>query len=114
MDEVRSAGPLPNLGQPPVAVEGLPSLITPAANPAAPGGVVGQVVLAAVEQVARAVQPQAAVAVAAEFTFPLALALAVVVFLIIQGQVDRRDPKLRLAPQHAVETFVKFVAEEEL
>jgi hypothetical protein len=76
--------------------------------------VVRQAVLAAVQQVARAVQPEAAVAVATEFTFPLALALAVVGYLVIQGQVDRRDPKLRMAPQHAGESFMTFLAEEQL
>ena len=59
-------------------------------------------------------RPEAAVAVATEFTFPLTLALAVVGYLVIQGLVDRRDPKLRMAPQHAGETFMRFVAEEQL
>jgi hypothetical protein len=85
-----------------------------ASEPSGPGAVVGQVVVAAVQQVARAVRPEAAVAVATEFTFPLALALAVVAYLVIQGQVDRRDPKLRMAPQHAGDTFLTFVAEEQL
>ena len=76
--------------------------------------VVGQVVGAAVEQVVRAVRPEAAVAVAAEFTFPLALALAVLAYLVIQGQFDRRDPKLRVAPQNVIETLVTFKTEEEL
>jgi tetrahydromethanopterin S-methyltransferase subunit D len=78
------------------------------------GQVVGQVVTLAVEQVSRYVRPEAAVAVAAEFTFPLALALAVLVFLLIQGHIDRRDPKLRMAPQNVVETFVKFQGEDQL
>ena len=82
--------------------------------PIGPGAVVGQVVIAAVQQVARAVRPEAAVAVATEFTFPLALALAVVGYLFIQGRIDRRDPKLRMAPQHVVETYVKFVGEDQL
>jgi hypothetical protein len=103
--------PLPNqlpAPQPPTA-----SLVAPSTD-AGPGAVVRQVVLAAVQQVARAVRPEAAVAVATEFTFPLALALAVVGYLVIQGLVDRRDPKLLMAPQHAGETFMKFVAEEQL
>ena len=79
-----------------------------------PVGAVGQVVTAAVEYVALVVRPDAAVAVAAEFTFPIALAVAVLAFLVIQGQVDRRDPKLRIAPQHVQETLVVFRMEEEL
>jgi hypothetical protein len=86
--------------------------------PVGPGAVVGQVFgqvfTAAAEQAARVVRPEAAIAVAAEFTFPLALALAVLVFLVIQEQVDRRDPKLRMAPQHVAETFVHFKAEDQL
>ena len=83
-------------------------------EPTGPAAVVGQVVGAAVEQVVRAVRPEAAVAVATEFTFPLALALAVLAYLVIQGQIDRRDPKLRVAPQNVVETLVTFKTEEEL
>lgn len=78
------------------------------------GQVFGQVFTAAAEQAARVVRPEAAVAVAAEFTFPLALALAVLAFLIIQAQVDRRDPKLRMAPQHVAETFMQFQSEDQL
>jgi tetrahydromethanopterin S-methyltransferase subunit D len=79
-----------------------------------PAAMVGQVVGAAVEQVVRAVRPEAAVAIATEFSFPLALALAVLAYLVIQGQIDRRDPKLRVAPQNVVETLVTFKTEEEL
>jgi hypothetical protein len=78
------------------------------------GQVFGQVFTAAAEQAARVVRPEAAVAVAAEFTFPLALALAVLAFLVIQAQVDRRDPKLRMAPQHVAETFMQFQSEDQL
>jgi hypothetical protein len=90
-----------------------PSAMVPN-EPSGPAAVVGQVVGAAVEQVVRAVRPEAAVAVATEFTFPLALALAVLAYLVIQGQIDRRDPKLRVAPQNVVETLVTFKTEEEL
>ena len=86
--------------------------------PLGPGAVVGQVFgqvfTAAAEQAARVVRPEAAVAVAAEFTFPLALALAVLIFLVIQEQVDRRDPKLRMAPQHVGETLLQFQSEDQL
>ena len=83
----------------------------------APGGPVafaGQVLSAAVSQVGQVVRPEAAVAVAAEFGFPLALAAAVLGFLLIQGYVDRRDPKLRMAPQSMSETYVRFSMEEQL
>ncbi len=83
-------------------------------DPLGPGGVVGQVVHAAVDGVARVVRTDAAVAVAAQFTFPLALALAVCLFLLIQNHVDRRDPKLRIAPQHVIETLLTFRTEDEL
>jgi hypothetical protein len=52
--------------------------------------------------------------VAGEFTFPLALALAVLIFLVVQHLVDRRDPKLRVAPESARETLVRFEPEEAL
>jgi hypothetical protein len=91
---------------------------SPARPAAVPGGivgqVVGQVVRAAIDQVVRVVRPEAAVAVATEFGFPLGLAGAVLVFLIVQGHVDRRDPKLRIAPQNAGETFVTFKGEDQL
>jgi hypothetical protein len=79
-----------------------------------PAGVVGRVVDAAVNGVARVVRADAVVAVAAHFTFPLALALAVFCFLLIQNRVDRRDPKLRIAPQHVIETLLTFRTEDEL
>ena len=91
-----------------------PASPTVTVDPVGPAGVVGQVVTAAVEQVARVVRPEAAVAVATQFTFPLALALAVLGYLLIQGHVDRRDPKLRIAPQHVVETLLPFKLEDEL
>jgi hypothetical protein len=58
-------------------------------------------------------RPEAALAVAGEFTFPLALAIAVLVFLVVQDQVDRRDPKLRVAPRDQREAFIRFEAEEQ-
>ena len=79
-----------------------------------PTGVVAQVLAAAITGVTTVVQPAAAVAVASEFTFPITLTVAVVLFLAIQGHIDRRDPKLRLAPRHVVETVVRFEAEDEL
>jgi len=78
------------------------------------GGVFGQVVSLAAEQVGRYVRPDAVAAVATEFTFPLALTLAVLAFLVVQHRLDRRDPKLRVAPQNVVETLVQFQGEDQL
>ena len=102
-----------------------PAVVSPEEPVAAPEGneapsrgligpvdLVGGVVSAAVAQVGLIVQPDAAVAVAAEFTFPLALALAVLLFLVVQNQVDRRDPKLRMAPENAAETLIGFKPED--
>ena len=69
---------------------------------------------AAAQELVRVVRPEAAVAVATEFGFPLALAAAVLGFLLIQGHIDRRDPKLRMAPQTTSETVVQFKMEEQL
>lgn len=77
-------------------------------------GGVGGVVGAAVAQVGSVVRPEAVAAVATEFTFPLALALAVLLYLVVQDQIDRRDPKLRIAPQHVTETLVRFESEDDL
>lgn len=85
-----------------------------AIEPPAPTGVVGLVLAAAMDGVTHVVRPEAAAAVAEEFTFPIVLTLAVLAFLAVQGYVDRRDPKLRLAPQHVVETVVQFQPEAEL
>ncbi len=75
---------------------------------------VEQSVRAAVGGVLYMVRPAALVVVATEFTFPLMLALAVLGYLLAQGFVDRRDPKLRGAPQNVVETLLPFRGEDEL
>jgi hypothetical protein len=72
----------------------------------------GGVVTGAIGNVGLIIRPDAALAVATEFTFPLALALAVLLFLVVQDQVDRRDPKLRAAPQRQSDTFIHFEPEE--
>ena len=74
----------------------------------------GSVVSGAVGTVGLILRPEAALAVAGEFTFPLALAIAVLLFLVVQDQVDRRDPKLRTAPRHQNDTFIRFEPEEQL
>jgi hypothetical protein len=40
--------------------------------------------------------------------------LAVVLYLIVQPRVDRRDPKLRAAPQTSAEITLNFELEDEL
>ncbi len=49
--------------------------------------------------------------VATSFGFPMALALAVLLFLLVQGPLDARDPKLRAAPRSMSDTLVEFVDE---
>jgi hypothetical protein len=83
------------------------------AKPAQPN-VVDGVLAVALEQVNAVVKPEAAVAVATAFSFPLALMAAVVAFLVGQGRVDARDPKLRSAPRTPQETVLSFRNEEEL
>jgi len=93
----------------------LPSVPAVTAGPGAVvGQVFGQVVTVAAEQVGLYVRPEAVAAVATEFSFPLALALAVLAFLVVQHRVDRRDPKLRIAPHSIVETLVQFQGEDQL
>jgi hypothetical protein len=42
------------------------------------------------------------------FAFPLSLTILVVVFLLIQGEIDRRDPKLAFAPVDSSKDMVYF------
>lgn len=86
----------------------------PASTPQAlgPFDFLGGVVTGAIGNVGLIIRPEAALAVATEFTFPLALAIAVLVFLVVQDQIDRRDPKLRAAPQHQNDTLIRFELEE--
>ncbi|HYM52270.1 MAG TPA: vWA domain-containing protein [Candidatus Dormibacteraeota bacterium] len=88
----------------------------PASPPAAPDteNPLSAMFGAAVEQVSRVVKPEAVVAVAATFGFPLGMNLAVVLFLVVQGGIDSRDPKLRVASQTATEAVVAFEEEEQL
>ena len=94
--------------------EPAPAASSKPADSIGPVAVVGQVLTAAAQEIVRVVRPEAAVAVATEFGFPLALAAAVLGFLMIQGYVDRRDPKLRMAPQTTLETIMQFKTEEQL
>jgi hypothetical protein len=72
----------------------------PAPNPSAlsPFDILGSVVTGAVGNVGLVIQPAAA--------------LAVLLFLVIQDQVDRRDPKLRAAPRNSAEVLIRFETEE--
>ena len=45
---------------------------------------------------------------AQEFAFPLTLAIAVLLFLLFQGELDRRDPKLAYAPVDSTKDMVSF------
>ena len=76
--------------------------------------VVTRFVSEAIDQVARLVRPEAAAAVATTFGFPLVLTLAVGLFVIVQGRLDHRDPKLRAAPMTTVENVQTFRMEEQL
>lgn len=42
------------------------------------------------------------------FAFPLSLTILVIVFLLIQGEIDRRDPKLAFAPVDSSKDMVHF------
>jgi hypothetical protein len=79
-----------------------------------PFAAIGGFVSTAATQVGAFIRPDAALAVAGEFGFPLALAIAVLVYLLVQHHLDRRDPKLRIAPQHTGETLIGFDSEEQL
>lgn len=84
------------------------------AAPFEPQALVSSVITQVARGVQSAVKPEAATAVAQTFGFPLALMLAVLGFLIIQGRMDDRDPKLRGAPLTAAETTILFVNEADL
>jgi hypothetical protein len=60
------------------------------------------------------VKPQAAAAVATTFGFPLVLMMAVLTFLLVQGFVDARDPKLRKAPRSKADVVLEFQEEARL
>jgi hypothetical protein len=51
---------------------------------------------------------QVAVKTAERFSFPLSLAFFVVLFMVVQGRIDRRDPKLRLAPLDSKHDLASF------
>ena len=65
-------------------------------------------------RVAVVVKPTAAAAVATTFGFPLVLMIAVLTFLLVQGFLDARDPKLRKAPRSKADVVLQFQEEEHL
>ena len=123
---VRTSAPVPAPAVPPS-----PSAEpTPSTGPAAPatstgpvsgdfprrGGTSGDVLLAppidttpsSLVEVAAAMA-QVALAVADDSQFPLALVAVVIGFVAVQGRLDRRDPKLALAPvRHDLSGFPDF------
>ena len=68
----------------------------------------------ALVRVAVVVKPTAAAAVATTFGFPLVLMIAVLTFLLVQGFLDARDPKLRKAPRSKADVVLQFQEEEHL
>jgi hypothetical protein len=52
--------------------------------------------------------------VATTFGFPLGLTFIVLAFVLIQGWIDARDPKLRHAPRTLADTTIRFREENEL
>ena len=92
----------------------IPTTPTTPTTPASEPGLLEAVLSATVGKVSAVVKPEAAAAVAQTFGFPLALMVAVVLFLIVQGRVDDRDPKLRAAPLTTAETVVPFQEEQYL
>jgi len=79
-----------------------------------PTEIVGGVLTAALQQVAGVLKPGAAALVATAFSFPLILMAAVICFLVGQGRVDARDPKLRKAPKTPDEMVLNFQNEDDL
>jgi hypothetical protein len=83
-------------------------------SPFSPVDIVGQVLSVAGAQASRVVQPGAAAALATTFGFPLGLTCIVLAFVLIQGWIDARDPKLRHAPRTLADTTIRFREENEL
>jgi hypothetical protein len=114
------ASPTPTPAPPRTAAVEPPPVVLPPAPPAdggptaQPTDMVGGVVAVAFQQVGAVVKPEAAVAVATAFGFPLALMVAVLGFLVGQGRIDARDPKLRKAPRTPKDMVMNFRNEEEL
>jgi hypothetical protein len=51
---------------------------------------------------------RAAVKTADHYSFPLGLTLLVLGFVAVQGRIDHRDPKLRLAPLDSKHDLLPF------
>jgi hypothetical protein len=108
---------LPGATHPPAPPEPAPQPAAPAPIENAksqPTSLVDTILAQAVSRVTAVVKPDAAAAVASTFGFPLGLMVAVLGYLVAQGRVDQRDPKLRAAPQTNAETIVPFLEEDTL
>jgi hypothetical protein len=79
-----------------------------------PQAVLGAIAAGFADQVRATVKPAAVAALAVTFSFPLLLMAAVFIFLLMQGRLDERDPKLRNAPLTSAETVIAFGNEAEL
>lgn len=78
----------------------------------APRAAIGALILGVEERVREAMKPAAVAAVATTFTFPIALMAVVLLFLLVQGRLDGRDPKFRSAPLTSADTMVDFTDED--
>ena len=76
--------------------------------------VLGAIAAGVADQVRATVKPAAVAAVATTFGFPMLLMLAVFIFLITQGRLDERDPKLRNAPLTGADITIAFGNEADL
>jgi hypothetical protein len=73
-------------------------------DPDAPGGETdGESFAASIARLARTASEAVKT-----FAFPLSLTILVLVFLLIQGEIDRRDPKLAFAPVDSSKDMVHF------
>ena len=79
-----------------------------------PGANPTEQVFGAVKPSSSVFQPALVAEVASTFSFPLILMLLVILFLIVQGRLDRRDPKLAQAGRNSPEVIASFEMEEEL
>jgi hypothetical protein len=124
-DDGGAAGGHPGTGSGAPRPGPAPGSAAPGPDPAAGTGVpfvdvilgaplVSAIVSGVRERVGDTVKPEAVAAVATTFTFPLALMAAVLGFLVVQGRLDGRDPKLRSAPVTPADTTIPFTDEVDL
>jgi hypothetical protein len=97
--ETPATSPATSPAPPPVATGGNPRVVEAPPLRSGPAAAVQAAVQAAIEVAGQAVQQvgRTAVAVAHNGQFPVALIGVVAAFLVLQGRLDQRDPKLALA-----------------